>query len=52
MSEGLVDWLMMYSTKCCIKSPDELREKVIRRAAEIVENQTDMIWLQKSEKKE
>ena len=41
MSEGLVDWLMMYSSQCYIKSPDELRELVVKRAAEIIEKQTD-----------
>ena len=40
MSEGLVDWLMMYSSQCYIKAPEELRERVIRRAAEIVEKQS------------
>ncbi len=43
MSEGLVDWLMMYSSRCYIKAPDELRERVIRRAAEIVEKQSEMV---------
>ncbi len=45
MSEGLVDWLMMYSSQCYIKSPDELREKVIHRASEIIEKQSDLHML-------
>lgn len=39
MSDGLVDWLMPLSAQCYVKSPEELRERVIRRAEAIIDNQ-------------